>query len=427
MRFIIADTFMRSLARLEREEQGLVKQAAFEFQAQPDSPGFSFHKLERARDPRFWSFRVNRDLRIIVHRDGASSLMLCYAAHHDDAYQWAERRSLDVHPSTGAAQFVEVRERVEEVVRQVIRDTEPPLFARFEKSYLLGLGVPPEWLDPLAMVGESAFMDVVEQLPQEAAERLMDLAAGKPVPLPTRPPSHAPAADPFQHPDAQRRFRSVETQSELHAALDAPWDLWRIFLHPEQRAIVEQRTNGPARVTGGAGTGKSVVALHRAAFLARCFPSHRVLLTTFSKALAVRLEHSLELLLAGDSALARIDVRHLHAIATSLALAPGETFKPASSDDLSACIEAALKGRANDWLDAAFLRSEWDAIVDAHAITTFEAYKAVSRKGRGVALSAKKRVLAWAALDAVHAELTRRRMGTFNLLCAAAAARVGGD
>jgi hypothetical protein len=68
MRFIIADTFMRSLAPLEREEQGLVKQAAFEFQAQPDSPGFSFHKLERARDPRFWSFRVNRDLRIIIHR-----------------------------------------------------------------------------------------------------------------------------------------------------------------------------------------------------------------------------------------------------------------------------------------------------------------------------------------------------------------------
>ncbi len=420
MRFIIADTFMKSLARLEREEQGLVKQAAFEFQAQPDNPGFSFHKLERARDARFWSFRVNRDLRIIVHRDGASSLMLCYAAHHDDAYQWAERRSLDVHPTTGAAQFVEVRERVEEVVRQIVRETEPPLFAGYKKSYLLGLGVPPEWVDPLATVGESAFMEVVDQLPQEAAERLMDLAAGKAVPLPTRPPTHAPP-DPLQHPDAQRRFRSVETQSELQAALDAPWDLWRIFLHPEQRAIVEQRSSGPARVTGGAGTGKSVVALHRAAFLARSFPSHRVLLTTFSKALAVRLEHSLELLLAGDPARARIDVRHLHAIATSLALAPGQTFTPASPDDLSACVETALKGRANDWLDDGFLRSEWEAIVDAHAIANFEAYKAVSRKGRGVPLSAKKRALAWAALEAVHAELARRRLGTFNLLCATAA------
>jgi hypothetical protein len=427
MRFIIADTFMKSLARLEREEQGLVKQAAFEFQAQPDSPGFSFHKLERARDARFWSFRVNRDLRIIVHRDGASSLMLCYAAHHDHAYHWAERRSLDVHPTTGAAQFVEVRERVEEVVRQVVRETEPPIFAHYDKSYLLGLGVPPEWLEPLATVGENAFMDVVDQLPQEAAERLMDLAAGKPVPLPTRPPSHAPAADPLQHPDAQRRFKSVETQSELQAALDAPWDLWRIFLHPEQRAILEQCASGPARVTGGAGTGKSVVALHRAAFLARTFPSHRVLLTTFSKALAVRLEHSLELLLAGDPARARIDVRHLHAIATSLALAPGQTFTPASPDDLNACIEAALKGRSNDWLDAAFLRSEWDAIIDAHAITTFEAYKAISRKGRAVPLSAKKRALAWAALEAIHAELARRHLGTFNLLCARAAERAAAD
>ena len=423
MKFIIADTFMKSLARLERDEQGLVKQAAFEFQAQPDSPGFSFHKLDRARDARFWSFRVNRDLRIIVHRDGASRLMLCYAAHHDDAYHWAERRSLDVHPTTGAAQFVEVRERVEEVVRQVVRETEPPLFARYDKGYLLGLGVPPEWLDPLAIVGESAFLDVVDQLPQEAAERLMDLAAGKAVPLPQRPRSPATAPDPLQHPDAQRRFRSVETQSELQAALDAPWDLWRIFLHPEQRAIVEQRASGPARVTGGAGTGKSVVALHRAAFLARSFPSHRVLLTTFSKALAARLEHSLELLLAGDPARARIDVHHLHAVATRLAVAPGQTFTPASADDLDACIDVALKGRANDWLDAAFLRSEWDAIVDAHAITTFDVYKAISRRGRGVPLSAKKRALAWAALDLVHAELARRRLGTFNLLCAAAAER----
>src|SRR4051812_8036599 len=217
MRFIIADTLMRSLARLEREEQGLVKRAAFEFQTQPENPGFSLHKLERARDPRFWSFRINRDLRIIVHRDGASSLMLCYAAHHDDAYQWAERRSLDVHPNTGAAQFVEVKERVEEVVRQVVREEEAPVFRKYEKDYLLGLGVPPEWVDALRTVGESAFLDVVGELPEEAAERLLDLAAGKAVPTPLPPRD----VEPLEHPDAQRRFHTVTSHGELQAALDA--------------------------------------------------------------------------------------------------------------------------------------------------------------------------------------------------------------
>jgi mRNA-degrading endonuclease RelE of RelBE toxin-antitoxin system len=417
MKFIIADTFMKSLGRLEREEQNLVKQAAFEFQAMPDSPGFSFHKLERARDARFWSFRVNRDLRIIVHRDGASSLMLCYAAHHDDAYQWAERRSLDVHPSTGAAQFVEVKERVEEVVRQVVREEEPPLFRKYEKDYLLGLGVPPEWVDALRTVGESAFLDVVSQLPEEAGERLLDLAAGKAVPTPVPPRDVAP----LEHPDAQRRFHTVTTQGELSAALDAPWDRWRIFLHPEQRDLVSRPQSGPTRVTGGAGTGKTVVALHRAAFLARSFPESQILLTTFSRALAVRLEHSLELLLAGDSARERISVQHLHAVATPLALAPGQEFTPATSEQLAECIDVALKGRENEWLDSQLVRSEWDHVVDAHGITRWDDYKTVSRKGRGVPLSAKKRAAAWAVIEALHAELQRRKLGTFNLLCASAA------
>ncbi|MEY4548604.1 MAG: hypothetical protein RL685_4799, partial [Pseudomonadota bacterium] len=416
MKFIIADTFMKSLGRLAREDQNQVKQAAFEFQASPENPGFSFHKLERARDARFWSFRVNRDLRIIVHRDGASSLMLCYAAHHDDAYQWAERRSLDVHPTTGAAQFVEVKERVEEVVRQVVREEEAPLFKKYEKDYLLSLGVPAQWLDALRTVGESAFLDVVGELPEEAAERLLDLAAGKavPTPIPPRP------VTPFDHPDTQRRFHAVTTRGDLQAALDAPWDRWRVFLHPEQRELVERPTSGPARVTGGAGTGKTVVALHRAAFLARSFPGSRLLLTTFSKALAVRLEHSLQLLLAGDAAAQRLDVQHLHAVASRVALGPGQDFHPAGTEDVASCIEVALKGRENDWLDAHFARSEWDSIVDAHGITRWEEYKAVSRKGRGLPLSAKKRVAAWAVMAAVHAELERRRLGTFNLLCAAA-------
>lgn len=420
MKFLIADTFMKSLGGLEREEQNLVKQSAFEFQANPESPGFSFHKLDRARDPRFWSFRVNRDLRIIVHRDAGASLMLCYAGHHDDAYQWAERRTLEVHPSTGAAQLVEVKERVEEIVRQVVREEEPPLFAKYEPSYLLGLGVPAEWLDAVRTVGDQAFMELAAQLPEEAAERLLDLAAGKPVPL----PGAAVTSDPFEHPDAQRRFKAVETHGELRAALDAPWDRWRIFLHPEQRALVSQHHGGPARVTGGAGTGKSVVALHRAAFLAHAYPEGRILLSTFSKALAVRLEHSLNVLMGDDPARHRVDVQHLHALAAALVSDGGGTCTAATSDELSQCIEAALQGRANEWLDATFLRSEWHYVVDAHGITRLEDYKAVSRRGRGVPLSAKKRAIAWAALEAVHHELARRRLGTFNLLCVAAAERI---
>src|SRR5262245_19447667 len=114
MDFRIADTFTESLARLTGDEQKAVKTTAFDLQLNPASPGMNFHKLAKTRDKRFSSVRVSQDIRVIVHRT-AQSLLLCYVDHHDRAYDWAERRKLETHPATGAAQFVEIRERVQEI------------------------------------------------------------------------------------------------------------------------------------------------------------------------------------------------------------------------------------------------------------------------------------------------------------------------
>ena len=114
MEFRIADTFQDSLAKLTGDEQKAVKTAAFDLQLNPAHPSLKLHKLEKAKDPGFCSARVNRDIRLILHRTD-SSLMICYVAHHDAAYDWAERRKLETHPRTGAAQLVEVRETVQEI------------------------------------------------------------------------------------------------------------------------------------------------------------------------------------------------------------------------------------------------------------------------------------------------------------------------
>ncbi|MBS0614713.1 MAG: DNA helicase, partial [Proteobacteria bacterium] len=119
MDFRIADTFTASLARLTAEEQKAVKITTFDLQTDPANPGIQMHKLGHGRDRNFWSARVNGDIRIIVHRT-AGSLLLCYVDHHDRAYAWAERRKLETHPKTGAAQLVELRERVQEIVRPVV-------------------------------------------------------------------------------------------------------------------------------------------------------------------------------------------------------------------------------------------------------------------------------------------------------------------
>ena len=156
MEFRIADTFTDSLARLTAQEQKAAKTTAFDLQMNPASPGLSFHKLDRAKDSNFWSVRVNADIRIIVHRT-AGSILLVYVDHHDDAYKWAERRKIERHPTTGAMQLVEVRERIEEVeIYQAPAATpapEPvappgrPLFDNLRKFELMAFGVPEEWVD----------------------------------------------------------------------------------------------------------------------------------------------------------------------------------------------------------------------------------------------------------------------------------------
>src|SRR6202158_3866652 len=163
MEFRFADTFTDSLARLTGDEQKAVK-TAFDLQLNPANPGMSFHKLDKAKDKNFWSVRVDRNIRLIVHRSH-SSLLLCYVGHHDDAYNWAERRKLETHPKTGAAQLVEIRETVKEVMVPVYVQAEPAakpkpavegrlIFAEAADDELLGYGVPPEWLNDVRRATE---------------------------------------------------------------------------------------------------------------------------------------------------------------------------------------------------------------------------------------------------------------------------------
>ena len=150
MEFRIADTFTGSLARLTGEGQKAVKTAAFDLQVNPAHPSLQFHKLEKSKDQRFWSVRAGSDIRLIVHRS-ESSLPLCYVDHHDTAYRWAERRKLETHPKTGAAQLVEIRETVLEIQVPRYEDgpaatatPKPRLFAKLSDDDLLGFGVPAE-------------------------------------------------------------------------------------------------------------------------------------------------------------------------------------------------------------------------------------------------------------------------------------------
>lgn len=412
MNFIIANTFINSLARLEAQAQTLVKQAAFELQLAPAHPSFQLHRVERAIDRNFWSARVNLDLRIILYRD-ADHLVLCYASHHEDAYRWGQKRRFEVHPQTHAAQVVEIQERVEEVVKYVQRET-PLLFGHYDSEYLLALGVPTEWLDAVRHASENHLDALLESLPQEAAERLLKLACGESVPRPV-----TVANTPFAHPDAQRRFRVIDNQQELRQALEYPWERWIVFLHPTQRGVAERRYKGSARVSGAAGTGKSVVALHRAAALARSTPEGRVLLTTYSKTLAAHLSHNADLLLGVDSPeRARIDIVHLHKLARDWWV---NTFKRKFAfinvKRFNELLETAMAKAGVAEFAPAFLKTEWEALINFWGINDEESYLRVSRKGRGARLTARQRRMIWRVFAEFLAVLEEKHYMTWERLC----------
>ncbi|WP_122490506.1 3'-5' exonuclease [Pseudomonas viridiflava] len=405
MDFRIADTFSDSLARLTGEEQKAVKTTAFDLQLTPPNPGMSFHKLDKAKDKSFWSVRVSSDIRIIVHRSD-SSLLLCYVDHHDKAYAWAERRKLETHPKTGAAQLVEIRETVQEILVPVYVQQKPDavlLFSGNSDDELLSYGVPPEWLADVRQATENSLLTLADHLPAEAAEALLELATGgKPRILDFL----AEQKSPFDHPDAQRRFRVMADVEELQRALDCPWEKWTVFLHPEQRQLVERDYSGPARVSGTAGTGKTVVALHRAAVLVRANPEARVLLTTFSDTLANALQAKLKWLLSNEPRLAeRIDVYSLEAIGLRLYKSRVGAVSVASREQIRSLIDAVSQVVGGHKFSLHFLFTEWEQVVDSWQLKGWEAYRDVARLGRKTRLPEAQRKVLWSIFERVQVGL----------------------
>ncbi len=419
MEFRIADTFTYSLSRLTSDEQKSAKTTAFDLQVNPTGTGHGFHKLEKSRDKNFWSVKVNTDIRLIVHKT-QNSFLLCYVDHHDKAYDWAERRKLETHPTTGAAQLVEVRETVTEILIPVYKPTEvaptrkPLLFENTTDEELLSYGVPLEWIADVKKANEDSLLLLADRLPAEAAEALIELATGG-KPRVIQPAT--PVTNPFDHPDAQRRFRVMNNLNALKTALEYPWEKWTVFLHPEQQQWVDRAYNGPARVSGSAGTGKTIVALHRAVTLAKAHPDARVLLTTYSDTLANALHTKLTRLIGNEPRLAeRIDVYSIDAIGLRLAKMYGNQTSIASADLLKSLLRSASEQIGNHKFTLHFLTTEWDQIVDAWQLCNWESYRDVTRLGRKTRLPEAQRTTLWSIFEIVRTKLAEKKLTTYASL-----------
>ena len=422
VQFRIASSFSKALGKLSVREQSAAKITVFDLQQNPAAPGLRFHRVEGSKDPHFWSVRVNRDIRVIVHKT-EDNVLLCYVNHHDDAYKWAEKRRIETHPKTGVAQIVEVRERIEIEAPYLTRikpiaygvaespdqaDLPGPFYELTEQA-LLGAGVPEDWVGDIRQASEDGFLEIAERLPAEASDALLDFVSTGILP---RPLHAAVGFDPFEHPDAQRRFRVLENAEELERALSYPWEQWAIFLHPSQRYLVERQFDGPARVSGSAGTGKTVVALHRAAAILQKDKQAKILLTTFSSPLANALKHKLSILTGNGNT--NMTILPFEGVATELfILAFGRTPRAATEEQVRKALETAVSELDNTGFTIQFFVSEWRNVIDAWQVDNLEAYQNVPRIGRRSRISSGQRERAWPVFARTRELLTGQGLHTW--------------
>ena len=281
------NSFLESLLRLPLKTQNRVHEFLIKFRQNPMSKAINYEKVVNSKlAPKVWSVRIDDTYRAIVLREeGSGVFVLVWVDHHDEAYEWASRKRFNINPYTGIIQLYTVQEIVETVV---VRS----LFADISDNELLQIGVPQDQIKfTRSFTRKEDFLQSKDDFSPDVYIGLSWLLDGTPVQevievlQEDRKSSAGTPADlrsALNTPENRHYFYVVEGEDELKAILDKPLEKWRVFLHPTQRKIVTMDYSGPAVVTGTAGTGKTVVAMHRAKWLAsQSTEKGRILLTSY--------------------------------------------------------------------------------------------------------------------------------------------------
>jgi superfamily I DNA/RNA helicase len=436
----LAQDFLLQLAKLPVSVHSKVLKWAVKFQVDPVSSGINYERIKGALDPNLKSVRIGDDWRGIVFKpDNGDVYVLLHVAHHDEAYRWAEKRKLTINPVTGAMQMVTMEHVIEQVVEQAVEQTveqaddsadtaapQParPLYAALSDTELMSLGVPEELLAAVRTIrSEEALDDLQSRLPNEAYEGLFLVAAGDTVSQvlqarETRVDQRIDTADfatALTTAESQSRFVVVEDDEAMMAVLHAPLAQWRVFLHPTQNKLARGDRSGPVRVLGGAGTGKTVLAMHRAKWLTenRTPAGKKVLFTTFTRNLALDIEENLKTLCNADT-MAKIEVRNLDAWVSgfmrSHKLEHRIVYDRKHDGALQAWQAALATKDAKLDLPDRFYAEELEQVVLAQGITTLDQYRMARRTGRGVILGRAKRDAVWPVFEEYRGQLASRRL-----------------
>ena len=416
----ISADFLTAMMNLPKAQQKKVNQFVIKFRNDPHSAGINYEKFHDAANPYMRSVRIDQTYRgIILQPEKGDIYILLWVDHHDEAYDWARRHQCKIHPSTGAIQLY-ATEYIEDVPAKVIVETPVPseaelktIFDEYSDEHLIDLGLPNELLAKIRQINHYQALDELRTiLPNDAFEALSFIADGVPyaeVLEEYKTVEQAVDVDDYaaalEREGSKRCFVIVDDEA-LQQMLDAPLEKWRVFLHPTQRKLVERDWNGPIRVLGGAGTGKTVAAIHRAKWIANIIkndPTKKILFTTFTKNLASDIQQHIAQI-CRQSELDKIEVINIdswvHKFLKRNSYGYNIVFPNDTNLHRKKCWDLALDAKPFE-LDFSdhFYEEEWRLVIQEQGITTKEEYIRVKRTGRGTRLNRKERVLVWATFE----------------------------
>ncbi len=437
-----ANSFWETYDQLDKQVKAGVRMAMTKFQQLPIAElyadkGLHLESVHKARDPRMRTIRITNFWRgvVLAPDDGSDIFLLLNVVPHDDAYTWAAARLYTVNTATRA---LEVRNvvAIEQITPSLERATASAptrLFARFSDTVLRDLGIDDQVLRAARAISDKAQMEAFGGLlPEDQFEVLQFLAEGfspedvyRDVVTERRPAvAGGDSSDSLAIAitNTVSRITLVTSPDELADILDKPFAAWRVFLHPSQRRVAYRVSyNGPAQVTGGPGTGKTVVALHRVKHLLSRSPTNRVLLTTFTNALASTLRDNLAQLLDDDKHLERVQVTTVDAFANRVVrVLTGRPPAPIGDADQRQIWRRVRRLLDLPWTEQ-FLAQEYRHVILAQQVRTKAEYLDAERRGRGMRLRPQQREQVWSAIEAFLAELRTAGTTTHLRICAEAA------
>ena len=402
----ISADFLTAFAALPRQIQGKVTEFINKFRNNPQSPGINYEKINGGRDKKIWSVRIDDTYRgITVRQPETGVYLLLWVDHHDEAYDWARNKKCEINPKTGAIQ-------VYDVVTTPLADhtvSDDVLFAEVTDKELVELGVPDDQIPFIRSIDNAqefyakkgsfsgdtfeALSWIVEGLPiKEVIELFNEEKEGqKPV---------ENLADALETPLSMKSFVVVEGEEELRRIMAEPLEKWRVFLHPAQRRIGEKDYNGAARVLGGAGTGKTVVAMHRAKYLSGIIEDkEKILFTTYTTNLASDIKDNLKKI-CDVKELRKINVINLDSWVSQYLREHGYSAEIVYDERVTSLWEEAVIGNENaDEYPVSFYEEEYNRVVVAQEAFSLEKYINASRTGRGTRLTRRKRIQIWEVFE----------------------------